>query len=222
MDIFKGDIMKNKSNIYKLTKKTIACALVIASLSGCGSPPQDIECNIEQGHIHLYTNYDKTLSRYIEGEKEYFGNLNRTEDYLPLTEELSSASKMNLYRIEDNIDYLEEIISSCHPQRQAYVYDYVYNYHYNFWKDKWGFGWHWDYEWQDISFDTYTENKVKDTTYQFRFYKLNKDGTKEEKLFNSLDEVEQEYKYFIPGTLVQKNISEPYFLPKENQKTKTN
>lgn len=220
----------NKTGI-KLVKKSLACTFILLTLSGCA---KTVECNINGNHVHLYTNEDKTLSRYINSEKEYVGNLLRTETYLPMNQELENITENDLYIVSDNIEYLENIVSSYHPERQAYVYDYIYgNYYgyrfgYNYLNGKYEYsfgpisGYHWDYEWQNIALDEYTTDKVRDITYQYRFYKLNADGTTSSKLFNSLEEVTGEYKYFTPKTLVQKNTSESYYLPKENQKVKTN
>jgi len=218
-----------KKTGYKLIKTALPCLTLIVCLSGCA---KEVECDINGNHVHLYTNQDMKLSRYINSEKEYVGNLFRTENYLPMTEDLESITENKLYNIKDNTEYLEEVISSYHPERQAYIYDYIYgnyygyDYGYNFSNNKYEYfygnhtGYHWDYEWQNISLNEYTDDKVRDITYQYRFYKLNADGTTSEKLFNSLDEVTPEYKYFTPTTLVQKNISESYYLTKENTKIK--
>lgn len=107
-------------------------------------------------------------------------------------------------------------MDSYEPKREAYVYDYIYGqyygygYGYNFSSGKYEYGYgliqgyHWDYNWQEIGLDEYTDNKVRDITYQFRFYKINSDNSISEKLFNSLDEISSEYKYFKPITLVKK------------------
>lgn len=214
---------------FKLMKTTLACTFILLTLNGCA---KTIECDINGNHVHLYTSEDKKLSRFIDSEKEYVGNLFRTDSYLPMTEELENITENSLYSISDNIEYLEEVTASYYPQRQAYVYDYIYGnyygygYGYNYTNGKYEYcygpkvGYHWDYEWQYINMNEYTDDKVRDITYQYRFYKLNDDGTTSAKLFNSLDEVTPEYKYFTPNTLVQQNISDSYYLTKENTKTK--
>jgi len=218
-------------NTFKLVKTTLACILIITSFSACEG--KEIECDIDGEHVHLYINETQDLSRYLQSEKQYIGSYNRTNDYLPIDKELKSITINELYRIEDNLKYLEKEIASATPKREEYSYEYTYGtyygygYGYNYSTGKYDYNWgmktgyHWDYVWHEIPLNEYTSNKVKDTTYKFRFYKLNEDGTISEKLFSSLTDLEEGYKYFKPSTLIQKNVSESYYLPKEKQKTKT-
>lgn len=53
----------------------------------------------------------------------------------------------------------------------------------------------------------------------YQFYKIDQEGVSS-KLFDSLEEVPDEYQYFIPATLIKKNVSESYYLDKEKQKVK--
>ena len=119
----------------------------------------------------------------------------------------------------------------CYPKREAYVYDYVYGTYYGY---RYGYsfngkfeysygltsGYHWDYEWQEIPLDEYTTDKVQDITYQYQLYKINEDGTLSKRLFESLEEVPEEYKYFTPDTLVKENVSDPYYLDSKKIKTR--
>jgi len=219
-----------KKNKYKLVKTAVTCLIIASTFTACGA--QRVDCNIEGQHVHLYVNENRNLSRYIESEKQQIDSFYRTEEYLPLTEETSQITKNDLYQIEDNLDYLNEKISSYKPRRQAYVYDYIYGTYYDY---GYGYdpmtgeydyvygpktGYHYDYEWRDIPLDKYTKDQVRDITYKFRFYKIKEDGTLDSKLFNSLDEVTKEYKYFYPSNLVKEKIGSSYKLPKENQKVK--
>lgn len=222
--------MSNK--VFKLVTATLACAIITTSLSACEA--KVIECDIEGQHLHLYINENSNLSRYIKSEKEFISGLYRTDAYLPITEELSKIDENELYRIEDNNEYLKEISSLCKPKREEYSYEYVYGTYYGY---GWGYdyssgkyeysyglktGYHWDYVWQEIDMDEYTTNKVRDTIYQFRLYKINEDGTTSYQLFSSLEEIPEEYKYFKPTTLVEEITTDSFYLEKQKQKTKTN
>lgn len=218
--------MKNKKGL-KLIKKAIGATLILSSLATFCGCAKEVDCSINGDHVHLYLNENTKLSAFIESEKEYIGDLFRTETYLPMTENLNIISENDLYIVQDNLEYLNKELSKYVPSRQAYVYDYIYGTYYGFghgynmmsgeYEYFYGMqtGWHYDYEWQDISLDEHTEDKVRDITYQFRFYKINNDGTVSSSLFNSLEEVSEEYKYFKPNVLVQKNISDSYYLTKE-------
>lgn len=217
--------MKRKN----LIKTSFIYGGIIIGLTGCTA--KTVDCNIEESHVHLYVNEDNNLSRYVESEKEYIEDLIRTEEYLPMTKELSEISENSLYRIEDNEKYLEQVSLQCYPKREAYVYDYVYGTYYGY---RYGYsfngkfeysygltsGYHWDYEWQEIPLDEYTTDKVQDITYQYQLYKINEDGTLSKRVFESLEEVPEEYKYFTPDTLVKENVSNPYYLDSKKIKTR--
>lgn len=222
--------MKNK-NRFKLVKKAVSSTLILASLTSFTGCVKEIDCSINVEHVHLYLNNNTKLSRYIESEKEYVGNLYRTEDYLTMTDELNIISDNGLYIVEDNIEYITHKLSENQPTRQSYTYDYIYGtyygygYGYNMHNGKYEYhyglqtGWHYGYDWKEISLDEYTNDKVRDITYKYRFYKINEDGTVFSCLFDSLEEVPVEYKYFKADQLVQQIISDEYYLEKENSKT---
>ena len=115
-------------------------------------------------------------------------------------------------------------MSNYDAKRQAYTYDYIYGgyYAYDYASGQYGtiFGWHWGYEWQDISLE-YTTDKVRDITYQFRFYKIDEDGVVSSKLFSALEEVPEEYRYFKLFDFVQKETSSSYYLEMSKFKSKT-
>lgn len=212
---------------YNLIKAGILCGGIFMGLTGCGA--KTVDCDIEEQHVHLYVDEENNLCRYAESEKEYIGNLIRTEEYLPTTEELSTISENDFYRVKDNEEYLEQISLEYQPRREAYVYDYVYGPHYGYrygysargkFEYSYGltYGYHWDYEWQDIPLDEYTSDQVRDITYQYQLYKINEDGTTSKKLFSSLEDVPKEYEYFTLDTLVQENISDSYHLESKKMK----
>lgn len=63
--------------------------------------------------------------------------------------------------------------------------------------------------------DKYTDDKVRDITYNYKLYKINKEtGKIEYAYFDSLDEAKEDYKYFKTSDLVYKNIGESYYLEK--------
>ena len=212
-----------KHGQYNLIRVGLICGTLLFSTTGCGS--KTVDCEIEGKHVHLYVSESNLLSRYIESERERIKGLNRTDEYLPLTEELAQASENGLYPVEENLDYITTKIDSYSPKREAYVYDYIYGsyYGYGFSSGKYEYGlqygYHWDHEWQEIPLNEYTEDQVRDITYQYQFYKIDKEGVSS-KLFDSLEEVPDEYRYFIPFTLIKKNVSEAYYLDKEKQKVK--
>lgn len=221
----------NKTTL-KLVKTVLACTIVLASFTACEA--KEVECNIAGEHLHLYVNEGSKLSRYIKSEKEYIGDLLRTDSYLPITEELKNIDINELYCISENIEYIQNQISSHQPKREEYSYEYVYGTYYgyglgyNYSSGKYDYsyglktGYHWDYVWQEIPMNEYTTNKVRDTNYQFRLYKINEDGTISSQLFTSLDEVTEEYKYFKPSTFIKESTTDSYYLDKNKQKTKTN
>lgn len=215
---------------YKLIKNSISsvlCVTTILTFSGCA---REVECDIDGEHVHIYISNDSQLTRYVDSEKEYIGDLLRTDNYLNMNDELKFIDENGLYVIEDNIEYLNREINKYSSKRQAYVYDYIYgtyygyDYGYNPSSGKYEYhyglhtGYHYGYEWQDIGIDDYTTDEVRDITYQFRFYKKNEDGTLSSQLFNDLEEIPGEYKFFTPKTLVEQNVSTSYYL--ESKKIK--
>ena len=94
---------------------------------------KDVECYVEGEHVHLYTNKDSGLCRYIDSEKEYIGRFLRSDDYLNMTEELRLVSDNGLYLISDNKNYFNNIVENKKEnRREAYVYDYTYGSYYGY------------------------------------------------------------------------------------------
>ena len=216
---------------YKLIKSSIAGIIFAISLSGCA---KKMDCNIDEKHVHLYINSEDNSARYYNSEKEtkdiYFY---WTKKYHPINEKMDIIIENELYLVRDNLEYLRNELNNHQPKREEYVYDYIYGPHldYGYILDaatgqwKYGFGliteYHWDYVWNEISMDEYTDNKVRDYTYEFRFYKIEKDGTISSKKFKSLENIEEGYDYFKPSDLIEVNIGSEYWLEKPNVKTKT-
>lgn len=215
--------MKNK---YKLIKTGLLMGVMSIALSGC---VYDVDCDIKEGHLHLYKSSSKNLVRYLDGEKETYFSYTRSDEYILLNKELEVVVNKHLFLVNDNLDYLNNIINSYNNKREAYVYGlyygpyYGWDYGYNN-KGEYGYyydlrhGYHYDYEWQEIGVDEYTEDKVRDINYCFKFYKIMEDGSIENKLFDSLEDREEGYNYFKESDLVQKNVSEEYYLDKEKVK----
>lgn len=215
--------MKNK---YKLIKTGLLIGVMSITLSGC---VYDVDCDIKEGHLHLYKSSSKNLVRYLDGEKETYFSYTRSDEYILLNKELEVVVNKHLFLVNDNLDYLNNIINSYNNKREAYVYDlyygpyYGWDYGYNN-KGEYGYyydlrhGYHYDYEWQEIGLDEYTEDKVRDINYCFKFYKIMEDGSIENKLFDSLEDREEGYNYFRESDLVQKYVSDEYYLDKEKVK----
>lgn len=222
----------NKITRFKLIKKAVSCTLVLTSLITCSGCAKEIDCSISGEHVHLYLNEDSKLSRYIDSEKEYIKDLFRTEKTLSMTRDLNIINDNKLYIASDNLEYLKTKVIENSQSRQSYSYGYVYGTYTGY---AFGVnpvtgkaeyyhgvhtGWHNGYDWQDISLEEYTSDKVRDITYKFKFYKINNDGSTSSKSFNSLDDIEKEYKYFKLEDLVEKHISDSYYLEKQKEKKK--
>ena len=215
--------MKNK---YKLIKLGLLTGVMTLTLSGC---IPKAECDIKEGHLHLYRSPSKNLVRYLDSENEYYFSYTRSDEYILLDKELEVVAKKCLFLVNDNLDYLHNIINSYSNKREVYVYGLHYGQYYG-WdngynsKGEYGYyydlrnGYHYDYEWEEIGLNEYTEDKVRDITYHFKFYKILPDGSIEDKLFDSLEEREEGYNYFRESDLVQKCISDEYYLDKAKVK----
>lgn len=208
-----------KSKIYA----GILASILSMPLTGCG---KNVDCDIPYEHIHLYEN-EEGLVRLIPGEKEEKKGYTWTSSYVKENDENIRVAKEGLLSTKDNIKYiLDNVNNLSEPYREEYVYDYIYGtyygygycYHWNGKKWTWGYGygnitgWHWDYEWRRIDMSLYPSNKVRDTKYVFKLYKLNANGEFEYKYFDSFDEVEEGYNYFYKGDLIVKVVSDSYNL----------
>lgn len=192
--------MSNIKDLNKIKRNLLTLGLLTmgAITSGCA---KNVDCNISDDHVHIYIDEDKKLEKYILGEKDHKGDYIRTNDYVLLDEEIKNMCENDLLLVSDNIDYISKIIDNHKPSRKSYVYGYIYvNY--------------WGYEWKEIPLDEYTTDKVKDITYNYKFYKINDKGELEYKYFDSLDDLDREYKYFKVSNLVNENESDSYYLEK--------
>lgn len=205
----------------KLFTSAILCGTLI---NGCSSPKL-VDCNIEGQHTHIYVNKDQ-IKKMFSGEYETQRSYQWTEEYVETTDEIKHILENDLYRIDDNLDYLQNQIQSHPARRQEYVYDYVYGsyygygYHYFFnattskYEYGWGYGYttgyHWTYRWKDIPMGTHTENPVKDITYSIQLYKIDEDGKASSKTFPSLEEASPEYNYFKLSNVLVQHVSDAY------------
>ena len=223
--------MTRKQNMQKLRKKLLLLSLygsvTLAGLTGCN---KTVKCDVKEDHIHSYEN-SEGLKKYISGEKEKNGNFNRTNEYTTDSNIINNVSSKNLCGVSDNINYINKVISNHQNKREAYVYDYIYGpvytygygcnpatgefeYYYGMFND-----YHFEYVWEEVSPYEYTSDKVRDYTYEFKFYKIDENGNLVSKNFETLEDVEDDYKYFDDNDLVQEYISAPYFLNREDFKT---
>ena len=99
-----------KHGQYNLIRVGLICGTLLFSPTGCGS--KTVDCEIEGKHVHLYVSESNLLSRYIESERERIKGLNRTDEYLPLTEELAQASENGLYPVKIFFDWIKTVFTS--------------------------------------------------------------------------------------------------------------
>lgn len=224
--------MKTKQNILELKKKLLVLSLyggvTLTSLTGCS---KTVKCDVEVEHVHQYEN-DEGLKKYIPGEKEKKKKFIRTDEYTTDYNIINNVSAKKLCVVNDNINYINEVISAHQPKREAYVLDYVYGPHYTYGygldystgKYDYHYGLFWEdddeYVWKEISLYEYTPDEVRDYTYSFKFYKIDENNNLVSKDFKTLEDVEENYKYFDDNDFVQEHISDSYFLNKEDFKTR--
>lgn len=219
-------------NKFKLIKPFIASIMIATNLTSC-SPKMN--CDVAEEHVHLYMDEENGLSRFIDSERQTVKGLSWTNQYIGKSSLIKTIVDNNLYIVSDNITYLERTISQYKPKREAFIYDYVdgtyydygYSYKYNFNTGEYEYcygygpitGYHWEYVWKEIALDEYTTDKIRDINYQFKFYKIEDDGTLSYKYFNSLENVEEGYNYF-KDDLVNEIVSKAYYIEKQKINTK--
>ena len=221
--------MKKK---YQLFKTSIAGIILATSMTGC---TKNMDCDIKEGHVHLYIDDNQNLAKYYKSEKENIDKFNWTEEIAYNDEKINIMIENNFYPVANNQEYLEQIIITHQPKRKVYERDYIngdyygYGYRLNSSTGKIEYsyglmhGYHWEYVWNEISMDEYTNELVKDYEYGFKFYKIEHDGTITTKTFKNLtniNEIEEGYDYFDADQIVEKFISEPYYLEKAKMKIK--
>lgn len=221
--------MNNKK--YKLIRKGIAGVLLTLTLAGCG---KNVDCNIEGNHVHLYQNNKNGILKFIEGERELVDGFVWTDEYEELTPRMKAICENGLLLIENNQRYFRRKVHSIpDAKREAHVYDYFYG---TFYGNEWGYniltgkygygyalkqGYHYDWRWVNISLDTYTTDQVRDITYMIKLYKVNDEGVVESKLFEKVEEIDEDYIYFNPKNLITECVSEPYYLEKNKTRSKS-
>lgn len=58
----------------------------------------------------------------------------------------------------------------------------------------------------------HTSDKVRDTTYKYKLYKIESNGEVSSIIVDNIEDVPSEYKYFKPNDFVVTCVSEPYYL----------
>lgn len=197
-------------NNIEIKKQLLKLGLITLGLNSLGCA-KNVECNVSDEHVHIYIDEDKNLEKYILGEKDHKGVFIRTDDYEKLNDELKVVCDNNLLLVSDNIGYITKTMGEYIPYRETYAYDYRYSY--NFTTNSYDY--HWSFDWDKIDMNKYTKDKVRDITYNYKLYKINKGTNKiEYDYFDSLEEAPAEYKYFKVSDLINKNTSESYYLEK--------
>ncbi len=207
------------------------CSLALAAALSLSACSKTMDCNVEGEHIHVYMN-DRAVRRLIEGEKEVVSGYTWTEETLPLTKEYKIVAENGLCMVESNRGYLMNKATVLpNDYREEYRSEYVfgtywgYGYGYNMTDGeyKYGYGliqgYHYEEDWYTIPDYEYTSNKVRDITFKIVLYKITSSGQIVSKTFDSLDEIDPEYCYFKPDTLVSKFYSEEYHLEKPKSYT---
>ena len=188
--------INTKKRIYSFV---LAESLALSIMSGCA---KNVKCDIDKPHAHMYVNESNGLKRFIESEKEknFSGDI-RTDDYAYLDDYINKIIDNKFYRIKDNKEALESVLSTYQDYREVYTNDYRYgtyigyDYGYNYMTGDYEYfygqhtGYHWDWDWDPIPMDQYTNEKVREVTYTFKFYKMDSNGNITSKNFKSLDEV---------------------------------
>lgn len=112
----------------KLNKRMLAlfltATMIPSTLTACG---KKAECSLDYSHAHLYTN-DKGYVAYYTGEYLEQNDLYRNEENIDITglEELYKfITKKNLLRIEDNLEWIEEIQNN-NKDYTEYRYKYLF------------------------------------------------------------------------------------------------
>lgn len=213
-----------KYNIIKCGIMSGVLAITIVS-SGCS---KDVECNIDFEHVHKYTNQDG-ISKYIQGEKDHVFSYQRQDEYKKMDDNLKIICNKDLCDISDNKEYFLNYVNKVQPSREEYKGEYVYGlytgyaYDYNPLTEKYEYfygnhtGYHYEKTWEHISLDEYTRNPVRDITYKIKLYRVC-EGEANFRYFDSIDDIDENYKYFKDGELIIKQISETYYLNYKYQK----
>lgn len=121
-----GNINERKGK--KKFKKIIISGLIFSNLltfSGCA---KNVPCDISDIHAHYYVN-DDYIGRYIVSEKSSVSGLNRTDNYISVTQEdvdlLKFINKNDLFKISENENAIENITAN-HEDYKEYRYRYHY------------------------------------------------------------------------------------------------
>lgn len=143
-------------NLKLNTSKKILSLLLganITLLSGCN---HTVVCEVTTPHAHAYVREDG-LTRYVQSEKKYYRNFDRTDDYINLEESEQDLNefevKKRLIRIDKNMDQLLEFASK---NPDGYIYEYTYKLY-----ESHRTGVHCYYTWEDMVDWTGTPNNIE-------------------------------------------------------------
>lgn len=124
----------------RLNKKVLATLMLSSSLALTGCEWIEKDCDIEERHAHLYTNYyskedDFYLNKYIESEYIIENDFERTDNYIEITDEEAEKLKaVNKYerlnkkevgfivKIDENQDYIDYLSNVC---KNYYEYEFM-------------------------------------------------------------------------------------------------
>ena len=208
--------MKRFKLIYQSSLSLIMATSLM--LSGCS---KEVPCNIKEKHIHIYVDDKDKLIRYIPGELDYIGDFTRTDSYVPATNINEIIADNNLYIIKDNYIYLSNLYNEYQPHREEYVEQNI-NGPYLTITDDLHFkiitGFHTIHTWVTLDNDS-TPNPVRDVTYSLKVFTI-KDNKLESKVFNSLQDIPSNYKYFKIQNVIIKNTGDEYYLGSKRVLTK--
>ena len=119
--------LNQKKGKHSLKNMVVAGLLItnVLTFSGCA---KTIDCDIEGTHAHYYVN-EEDLGRYIISEKSSVSGLDRLDNYVYIDQEnielLEFVNKNDLFRIEDNKEYISNITETQEDYKE-YRYSYYY------------------------------------------------------------------------------------------------
>ena len=208
----------NKPNVRKIYRKILALLAIPFILTGCA---KDMDCNIEESHVHKYTGSNKrgTIVNYFNSEAEYIDDLYqdvehdkfryyREEDYIEITKEDKSfyEAKNTMFKGEDNWDFLYSLMVGKHDYLEYESNEDIFE------------------EWvKQKPKQRYFTGKVRVTHYRFCGHKLTyKDGkwiNERSPFVDDIRDIIDEYPYFEIDCY--KQFQKEYRVSKESLDTIT-
>ncbi len=202
-----GNIKEKKGT--NNVKKMIATGLIIANLVGFSGCARTVSCDIPGDHAHYYVSQEDSLGRYIKSEKEKVSGLERTDDYVVVSEEekelLQYLNKKDLYRIEDNKEVIENIIANHEDYvEQEVMYYYLEPYYESYYDGEnvvqnVYYTPKIEYAWERVTNGKAT-GRTRDCHYMYQAYKVEKDENNnyhmiESELVDELSQLPEGYDY---------------------------